>query len=288
MEHPIFPLSPRRLISLADMIRFVMEEYQSAHTSLNEWTFKLISASSASKHQGEISESESNTLLTDLKNLLPLCSKLGLPQTERLIGQLKIELGPKGVGRNYTGIQERVKSLWWTMHDEAKDKTFAFIPSNRVFFCNNDLILGKTVKKAFPSAVKEAKEAGNCVAIEAYTASVFHLMRAAEHGLRALARKLKVNRVKRNTPIEYATWGEIIDALAKKVDALPRPKNTRGAQTLEFYQQAIRTCDALKDLWRNPVSHLRGNFNEAKAGSVFYDVRDFFQNLSKRLKESKP
>jgi len=99
----VLPFSPGRLISLADMIKFVMSEYQAVYSVFDEWTTRLINASIESGHKGEISEGESKDLLIALEKLLPICTKLGLPHTKRLVGQLKHELSPKGVGRNFTG-----------------------------------------------------------------------------------------------------------------------------------------------------------------------------------------
>src|SRR4051794_4802873 len=48
-------------------------------------------------------------------------------------------------------------------------------------------IMGAEVKAAFPSAMPDVLEVGNCLAAECNTAAVFHLMRVAEVGLRALA-----------------------------------------------------------------------------------------------------
>ena len=52
--------------------------------------------------------------------------------------------------------------------------------------------LPKDVFNAFPSANNDILEASNCLALERGTATVMHLMRVAEVGLKALASALGV------------------------------------------------------------------------------------------------
>jgi len=53
-------------------------------------------------------------------------------------------------------------------------------------------LFGDEVAERFPKAAYDINEAGSCLAAGRYTASVFHLMRVAEYGLRTLAKPLKV------------------------------------------------------------------------------------------------
>jgi hypothetical protein len=57
----------------------------------------------------------------------------------------------------------------------AKDKAVEML-------ANKDF-LGAEVRAAFPSAVEDIEEAGNCMALECSTAAVFHFMRILEWGL---------------------------------------------------------------------------------------------------------
>jgi hypothetical protein len=54
----------------------------------------------------------------------------------------------------------------------------------------NEQPFGNAVWNAFPSAIDDSIEAGKCIALERYTAAVFHLMRVLEAGLKALAKAL--------------------------------------------------------------------------------------------------
>jgi hypothetical protein len=69
-------------------------------------------------------------------------------------------------------------------------------------------VFGNEVRTAFNSAAPDMIEAGNCLAAECNTAAVFHLMRVAEIGLRALANDR--NAPFKNKPIDQQEWGTIL------------------------------------------------------------------------------
>ena len=167
---------------------------------------------------------------------------------------------------------------------EAGGIQFAFIPADKVEYFEQHDLFGEGVSSAFPSAQPEIKDAGNCLAADLYTAAVFHLMRAAEHGLRALARHL---RVKMSVQLEYACWEEVIRAIDKKLVVLrTKSRGKKKSEALEFYRLTLSECEMMKDVWRNPVAHARRRYNEVEAISVCSRVRDFMQRLSERVKES--
>ena len=58
-------------------------------------------------------------------------------------------------------------------------------------------------KDTFPSAMEDLDEAGKCYATGRHRATVFHVIRAAEWALRALARAAGVN-----GQLDYKEWGE--------------------------------------------------------------------------------
>jgi hypothetical protein len=85
-------------------------------------------------------------------------------------------------------------------------------------FIDNDELFGSRVGKAFSSASQDIREAGNCLAADCNTAAVFHLMRAAEVAMRALARDRDVEF--KDKPIEHKEWGQILPNLESKVTEL--------------------------------------------------------------------
>ena len=76
--------------------------------------------------------------------------------------------------------------------EELAYRKFAFIKPSLSAYFEQEQLFGKDVHEKIPKARQDIKESGNCLAAELHTAAVFHLMRVAEHGLRKLARRLRV------------------------------------------------------------------------------------------------
>ena len=89
---------------------------------------------------------------------------------------------------------------------ELRDKLMVFVPSHRRKYFNRKFI-DERVLSAFPGPHRELRSAGQCFAVELYTASVFHAMRAVEVGLRLMADELEVTLVE---GIENAQWETLI------------------------------------------------------------------------------
>ena len=96
--------------------------------------------------------------------------------------------------------------------DELAVRKFVMIENSKSEHLENEALFGDCVWASFPSAREDIKSAGNCLALNLNTAAVFHLMRTAELGMRALAENLKV-RLKqkgKSKPIKHAGWDDII------------------------------------------------------------------------------
>ena len=141
---------------------------------------------------------------------------------------------------------------------ELEQEYFVHISGERQRYLDSDALFGSDVKTTFPEAAMDIRDAGNCFALGLSTSAVFHLMRVAEYGLRALARKARV-RIKK-TPLEWAEWRVIIDAIKKKADAMAlKPRGPRRESLLEFYRgsiaefEASKMCIGIKSCIREPA-----------------------------------
>ncbi len=188
---------------------------------------------------------------------------------------------------SYEVMQAEIKGLHDTIYFELRKHCFVYIKLDNITYLEQEKIFGDSVYDAFPSIRDEIKDAANCLAVELFTASVFHTMRATERVLRILARDRRV-KIK-NTPIDYAGWKTIIDEIAKKVDQMAKdaPRSPQKAEMLEFYRGAIGSFMGFKDAFRNHVSHFHVRYDGTQATSVFFHVWSFMDRLSSRLNETK-
>jgi hypothetical protein len=166
---------------------------------------------------------------------------------------------------------------------------------NRFFYCyskaaGDELIdmqdSWKSVFDKFPIARFEIVEAVDCWALGHGTACVFHLMRAAEYGLRALARERRVKLPKKQV-LEWADWRTVIDGIANKVHAISNKKRGPARDAaLEFYRGALGSLESFKDVYRNNVMHTRKSYTTGEALSVMHHVREFMNRLASKMDET--
>jgi hypothetical protein len=136
---------------------------------------------------------------------------------------------------------------------------------------------------AFPTVTNEVFCAIDCYALGHDTASVFHSMRVAEHGLRSLARERRV-KLPRNKQIEWATWQEIIKALDSEVVAINAKKAGAAKDAaLEFYSGARADLNGFKDEYRNLVMHVRAFYDQHQSLRALTKVHAFIERLATKL-----
>jgi hypothetical protein len=190
------------------------------------------------------------------------------------------------VDRVYHAIFE-LRAAFYDALDATK---FAMLENNKSHLLQQAELFGSKVWKAFPSARPEIRQAGNCLAADLNTAAVFHLMRTAEFGMRALSLHLKI-RLK-GKPVEHAGWNELIEQIEKKIRLRrdrydkSRRKNKAELEFLKFCRMMADELYKYKEIWRNNTMHSISSYNEAEARGVFDRVKDFMQNLSTRVSEN--
>jgi hypothetical protein len=161
------------------------------------------------------------------------------------------------------------------------------VEKDRLQYYNKQYLFGETVAQAFPSSAYDIAEAGNCLAVECNTAAVFHLMRVAEYGLRALAFDRRI-KIPKGRPIELAAWDDILKELEKAEDEIKNYRRTlaREAQ-FEFHHGAMMQFKRFKNVFRNRIMHTRESFDRHQALSVLEQVREFMTILSRHIAEGK-
>jgi hypothetical protein len=181
-------------------------------------------------------------------------------------------------------LHENIKSLRYLIKKELTKQSFLFMPQDDAKWYKKEDLFGPEVSNKFRDAVRDIKEAGNCYATGLDTACVFHLMRVAEYGLRALARERGVKW--ESKLLEYAQWGAIIAGIEKKVEPLEQARaGPEKDAALQFYRGALGDLRAFKDIYRNPVTHPRYIYEKHEALKALDHVAGFMKRLSLRISE---
>jgi hypothetical protein len=210
------------------------------------------------------------------------CSHLEMPISTQKARSLKASIDS---GTRYSSevMHKELEGLAETITMELARQKFAYIPSRLDKYFEQKKLFGESVYEKCDAAKQDIEDAGNCLAASLPTASVFHLMRVAEHGLRVLAKKLRVtiSHKGKACPLEFGDWNTVIAGIKNKIaDARKLSASHRRQARLEAYSNAADHCEYMKDIWRNNLSHARRPYSEPEAVAVFERVRDFMISLS--------
>lgn len=144
------------------------------------------------------------------------------------------------------------------------------------------------VTKAFPSAVADLIEAGNCLALGCNPAVVYHLMRATEVGLWELGRDRRIPLAQAGK-IEFSQWGVIIGEIEKSVMDIQRWPNSHAKEDAhKFYNSLLVEIRAFNDGWRRHSAHARPHqppMQSDEAVALWGHVSRFFMTLALRVGE---
>jgi hypothetical protein len=121
-----------------------------------------------------------------------------------------------GIDRmTYRQAMERFTQLEENYTYDAERRRFWLIAEHKAEFFGSTF--GGDVDIAFPDAAPEVREAHCCLAVARNTACVFHLMRAVEHAMRAIAMATGAP-TSASVPLEYQEWNTVIEGIASRTE----------------------------------------------------------------------
>jgi hypothetical protein len=286
--------NPNRLVTLWDIVRyFPLTDFRLMVNNIEAVQHECENIF-ALRHGGlSLSERMLKDLRADIPRWHDLCKEYGFKDAAVKLWLFSTSLRREGENTHVDISQCRTEMSQIAAALEQAlmcEHAYAHIIPERVKYAFQDDLFGPKVFQAFPGAKYDIREAGNCFAVDCNTAAIFHLMRVAEHGLRALARD-RGSTVPRGS-IEFATWEEILKEVQKAVDAIDQyPKGEVRDAQYEFYHGAMMEFRSFKNVWRNTRMHTRGPSNEdderREAGRVMQRVGDFMKILAMAISEKK-
>lgn len=199
----------------------------------------------------------------------------------RLGGVLHGKVNARAIS-NYD-LMVQLQELRTDIVEDLRFRRFALVPFDKTEIYDKGIPAWQTVWKRFPKAEHDTREAIDSYVLGLNTATVFHAMRIAEMGLRALARRLRVtvSHKKGPMPIDLADWEAVITACRNEITRLRTlAKGHKSALRLQLYSEAAEHCGFMKDIYRNPVSHARKVYNAGEALGALTRVYDFMQFLA--------
>jgi hypothetical protein len=196
------------------------------------------------------------------------------PQADRMLQSIKngnyfIDL----VAKDLEDIRLRI-------FDQLDSRLFYFVSPSVSRYYNDSALFGQEVDTAFPSAAPEIAEAGKCRALGRHSATVFHLMRVLEIGIRCLGKVF-------NEDTAHTNWHNILDLIDKKVRAMNSVSHGAGwKEDQQFYSESVAHFYVLKNAWRNYTMHAHERYDEERTEEIYHSVGAFMRGLAKRLSEA--
>jgi hypothetical protein len=204
-----------------------------------------------------------------------------LPATSNMMDQIETECFA------HASYAEIARWLWalercWTSELQSTF-LFSLAGASSRYFAPNEPLFGAEFQTKYISSLFELDEAGKCLALGRPTASVFHLMRLMECGLRAVAQCLGIP-----DPIKPAdrSWGVILKAVRAGIDDKWSTVAERAAGDGAIFDDLFASLDAVKNPWRNATMHVERKYTEDEAEHIFIAVKGFMMKLASRCDES--
>jgi hypothetical protein len=274
----------RRLWSLTDMMNFVLGHFL--------WTMKLIDQEISIcyvQSRGEVPLPISDDFKNRFSGLFQYATAFfrRMDLTRAMDRLERIDIAIKG-GTSWQAMFNELKVLKEAVEDDIKLDRFYHYPKSVAELPIRFKSDWAATLTAFPSKEMEfeVRSGVDCYALEHPTAAIFHFMRTAEYGLRALARERRV-RLGKNKPIEWATWQQILQKLGVAQREIEGWKaGDKKDAALSFYTGAIASLHSFKNEFRNMVMHVRKEYEMEDAAKAMRQVRDFMNDISKKVGEN--
>jgi hypothetical protein len=282
---PAWGYLPSGRMSLLDMMNFALHSFVGLWELMRQ-ELGLAVRRSTETENAIVADPDRQRLLTLLESCMRIfCQQMMLQRTESRIRRMYAEFGVPSIKVPEVFLVTELQALLQAIEDDIETERFYHYPPHKGFlFLRIPGDWAETLT-AFPSVKEEIEEGVDCYATEHNTACVFHMMRVAEIGMRALARERKVSFPKH--PLEWADWQNIIEGIEKSVRALGpvMPRGPAKDAALAFYSGAVGQLNGFKDTYRNVVMHVRRSYDELDALRAINQVRDFMNGLSAKIDE---
>jgi hypothetical protein len=188
-------------------------------------------------------------------------------------------------------IEKLVAQLRSALFKDSSEAMFLCLsPTERYYYEENNQF-GLDVLRKFGEITTDIDEAYKCMAVERYTASVFHCMRMLEYGVHKLAGRfgvdLQVDVIDSKTHQPTGDkrdqeWNALCQQILKKIKNLPATSEAEQEAKLKFEDLAIHLSNVRAE--RNAIMHARygttKRFTRKKAEHVLEETKSFISELA--------
>lgn len=172
-------------------------------------------------------------------------------------------------------LERGLSSVADTAMLELKDKTLIAISSkHRDHYVAPVREFGEAILEAFPVEY-DLEEASKCLALGRFTASVFHLMRAAEAAAAVVSEA--VGGDTHNDKGEPLTFGGLFVQVDRKINEMPHGPKKDAWLKLRGFMVSLNRGD------RTKVAHPGTEYSERQAERIFGNTKSFLEEAEELL-----
>lgn len=236
-------------------------------------------------------KSDLDFMVERLQALHALCVDGDLPMTKISVAEGLMGLSQYREPNANKVIVDRIakhyfEELQGRLADELSIKIFFQLPHSRKELFEKPRAKWEAAIQRFPDSIRDIEEASKCFALSRYAACVFHCVQIVEHGLLKLGEFISVT-----DPI--SGWTAVASELKRIISKKYQDRNEFEKQHFSFIEQMQGTVEALKNAWRNKISHAHGqhlvlmssDFTPDVAEDIMSATRAFMRRLADELPE---
>lgn len=166
------------------------------------------------------------------------CERAGLKVSLTLADMLVNYVSKMKPPIPYSAFGSQLDTMKEAVYAELKTMLFFRIDDQYAKYFREKCLFGEKVENDFSSASLDIEEAGKCLALGRPTASVFHLMRVMEVGLKALAKALA---------IPYApSWESYITQIDTKITEKHKRKGIKWKRDEPGFRDVLGNLQSIK------------------------------------------
>jgi hypothetical protein len=255
--------NPYRLVSLWEMLHIYADKFIAALHLIS----KLVQSVHEAAEPFSFSEEELKRISHTLSHLKEILQQIELKVSIAAVERIEEKLAESRIMRPV--LDSLLSDLVRRIPDELRGVNFLLVPFRHQQYYSTPMLFGEDVFNKFSRTIVDIEEAGKCLALGRYTATVFHLMRVMEAALQEFGNKLGVPFV------TIKQWQNILDEANKAIKAMDH----RLPLTKAYAELAAHLYN-VKVAWRNKVMHPKETYTEEEAEDIIRNVRTFMVNLA--------
>lgn len=253
------------------MLELTAARFSRALMDFTMMRYLLSHLSTMARGPGELDDASQKGVITILEAIEAELLPIGTNLTAMAIRDLRSML--EGGERSSFILAPRVSEIERRLQDELESITlFVIARRDAEFYENAAEFLDLKAQQAFPNTIFDCEEASKCLAFGRYTASVFHMMRAAEAAVIELARALDATISDVNG--ETLAWGKLAANIGAKIAKMPPgPSRDKWHEAQMFLVSCNRA-------FRTKAAHPVQTYTKEQAEEALASTRSFIRSVA--------